>query len=74
MTIGPSCEPGDANRDLTITSADVIFLVNHTFKGGPEPECNGLAGDTNCSGEINSTDIILLVNYVFKSGPEPCSP
>lgn len=74
MTIGPSCTPGDANRDLVVTASDVIHLVNYTFKGGPEPSCGGLSGDTNCSGEINSADVIYLVNYVFKSGLEPCTP
>ena len=62
---------GDANFDRTITSADIIYLVNHVFKGGPEPVLWNL-GDVNCDGRIASADIITLVNFALKSGPPPC--
>jgi hypothetical protein len=54
-----------------VTSADVIYLVNHTFKAGPEPVIWNL-GDVNCDGVISSADIVCLVGFVFKSGVEPC--
>jgi hypothetical protein len=28
---------GDVNCDSVATAADVIYLVNYTFKGGPAP-------------------------------------
>jgi len=64
--------PGDCGANGSTTSADVILLVNHVFKGGPEcqiPE----HGDIDCSGVITSSDIIRLVNFVFKGGAPPCS-
>jgi hypothetical protein len=63
---------GDVNESGTLTSADIISLVNFVFKSGPSPMPCEAAGDVNCSGTINSADIIYLVNHVFKSGPIPC--
>jgi serine protease AprX len=61
---------GDVNTDGSITSADVIELVNYVFKSGPEP--NPLAlGEVNGVPPITSADIIYLLNYVFKGGPPP---
>jgi len=63
---------GDVNLSGTITSADIIYVVNFIFITGPSPQpCTG-AGDVNCSGSVTAADVIGLVNYVFKSGPEPC--
>jgi hypothetical protein len=64
--------PGDASHDGVITSSDIIFLVNHVFKGGPAPSPLPAVGDVNCSGNLTSADIINLVNYVFKGGAPPC--
>lgn len=64
--------PGDANADGTITSSDIIYLVNYVFKGGSPPVVPG-HGDVNCSGSTTSADIIYLVTYVFKGGDPPCS-
>ena len=64
--------PGDVNESGSITSADIIYLVGYTFKGGPEPLPCAANGDVNCSGEVTSSDIIFMVNYVFKGGPVPC--
>jgi hypothetical protein len=63
---------GDVNADGVITSADVIYLVDHVFKSGQPPLPSMEAGDVNCSGSITSADIIFLVNYAFKGGPAPC--
>jgi len=75
--IGEACEcyvamTGDVNVSGEITSADVIAMVNFSFKGGPPPDPCEAAGDVNCSGACTSADIIHLVNYVFKGGPPPC--
>jgi hypothetical protein len=73
VTFDPSCTPGDVNGDGNISTSDIILLINHVFKGGPEPGCNGQAGDADCSGDLSSADIVLLVNFVFKAGPAPCT-
>jgi hypothetical protein len=62
---------GDVNRSCSITSADIIYLVNHIFKSGPPPLPEAEAGDINCSGTLTASDVISLVNYVFKGGPPP---
>jgi uncharacterized Ntn-hydrolase superfamily protein len=64
---------GDVNEDGLHTSADIIYLVNYIFKGGPTPQPVALAGDTNRNNSVTSADIIYLVGYVFKSGLPPCS-
>jgi subtilisin family serine protease len=62
---------GDANGDGVVNSADVVYLINYLFKGGPAP--NPIqAGDVNEDGVINSADVVYLINYLFKGGPEPC--
>ncbi|TFG37215.1 MAG: glycosyl hydrolase family protein, partial [Candidatus Aminicenantes bacterium] len=61
---------GDVNDNGTITSADIIALVNYVFKGGPASVCTD-HGDVNDNATITSSDIIALVNYVFKGGAAP---
>jgi PKD repeat protein len=61
---------GDANGDGLINSADVAYLINYLFVGGPAPQPLE-AGDANCDGTINSADVSYLINYLFVSGPPP---
>jgi hypothetical protein len=63
---------GDVNLTGTLTSADIIYLVNFVFKGGPTPNPCEASGDVGCNGTVTSADIIYLVNHVFKGGPPPC--
>jgi hypothetical protein len=62
---------GDANGDGVINSADVAYLINYLFIGGPAPGPFE-AGDANCDGSINSADVAYLINYLFIGGPPPC--
>jgi len=71
--VGCSYLLGDANGDGVINSADVVYLINYLFKGGPAPDPLD-AGDVNCDGEINSADVVYLIDYLFKGGPPPCEP
>lgn len=70
----PEFTVGDVNVSGTITSADVIYLVNFVFKAGPTPLPVEAAGNVNGLGDITSADIIYLVNFVFKGGPPPVQP
>jgi hypothetical protein len=63
---------GDVNASNTITSSDIIALVNFVFKGGAAPLPCVANGDVNCSGTVTSSDVISLVNFVFKGGAPPC--
>ena len=67
----PSFLRGDANGDGVINSADVSYLINYLFIGGPAPGPFE-AGDANCDGSINSADVAYLINYLFIGGPPPC--
>ena len=76
MEVFRTYRPGDVNESWSISSADIITLVNYVFKGQAltVPEC---AGDVNTDTLVSSPDIIYLVNTVFKAGPEPeagCPP
>ena len=65
------CMAGDTNNDEKLTAADIIYLVNYVFKGGPGPTCGPDVGDVNCTSTTNSADIIYLVNHIFKGGSPP---
>jgi hypothetical protein len=69
----PIVVSGDVNLSGTVTSADIIVLVNFVFKGGATPQPCAANGDVNCGGTVTSSDIITLVNYVFKGGAAPCN-
>jgi hypothetical protein len=62
---------GDVNRDGEINPADITYLINYLFTGGPEPQPKE-SGDVNCDGVINITDVVHLINYLFVGGPPPC--
>ncbi len=61
---------GDANGSGTINLADIIYVVNFVFKGGPAPNPTCL-GDANNNNTVNLQDIVFLVNFIFKGGPAP---
>jgi hypothetical protein len=61
---------GDVNGDGVIDIADVVYLLNWVFFGGPEPAPLWV-GDVNCDGVVDIEDVIYLVNYIFISGPLP---
>jgi len=60
----------DPNNDGTFSVADVVFLINYLFKGGPGPDPLE-SGDLNCDGKVSVSDIVYLINYLFKGGPPP---
>jgi len=66
---------GDVNGDGIVNSADVVFLIDYLFKGGPAPDPLS-EGDVNCDDIVNSADVVFLINYLFKGGPPPrcCAP
>jgi hypothetical protein len=65
--------PGDVNADGTITTADVLGLVNYVLKSAPAPMPSGVAQIDGVAA-VTLSDIIYLVNYVFKGGPAPVRP
>jgi cysteine-rich repeat protein len=73
IVVLPSIPTGDVDGSASITSADVVFLVNFVFKGGAVPLPCEAKADVNCSGSVGAADIIRLIGYIFKSGGEPCN-
>ena len=63
---------GDVNLSGSLTSADIIAMVNFVFKGGAPPLPCEAAADVNCNGSVTSADVIFMVGHVFKGGPGPC--
>jgi len=61
---------GDADGSGSINVADLIFLVEYIFFGGPAPVPEA-AGDVDCLGSINVADVSKLVDYIFFGGLLP---
>jgi alpha-L-arabinofuranosidase len=59
---------GDANGDGTVDVADVFWLVNALFAGGPAPIGSG---DANGDGNFDVADVFYLINSLFAGGPAP---
>ncbi len=62
----------DHNNTPPIDIADLVYLVDFMFKGGPEPECFD-EGDVDASGAepIDIADLVYLIDFMFDSGPTP---
>ena len=65
----------DANGDHVIDPADIFFLVNYLYLGGPAPmgDAGIDSGDANGDGVVDPADIFYLINYLYLHGPAPAS-
>jgi glucose/arabinose dehydrogenase len=59
---------GDVNGDSATTAADVFYLINHLYGGGPAPV---QGGDVNDDGQITAADLTYLINFLYGRGPTP---
>jgi hypothetical protein len=50
--------------------ADLTYLVDYLFRGGPPPPVMQ-AADVNSDTNVNVADLTYLVDYLFRGGPEP---
>jgi len=81
LTISLSACAGGPGPDLTgpggpIDVADLSYLVDYLFKGGPEPPCldeGNVDGIEGPGGPIDVADLSYLVDYLFKGGPAPAA-
>lgn len=61
---------GDATGDGQVRVGDLVFLINHLFKGAKAP--NSICeGDATGNGSISPGDLVHMINYIFKQGPAP---
>lgn len=64
---------GDLNFDGAVNVADLTYLVDFLFTGGPPPSIMVAADlDGNCA--VNIADLTYLVDYLFAGGPRPKIP
>jgi dockerin type I repeat protein/beta-propeller repeat-containing protein len=59
---------GDINSDGVVNTADLFYLINFIFAGGPAPLCSA---DVNGDLQTNSADVFYLINNLFAGGPAP---
>src|SRR5258706_136315 len=59
---------GDIDGNGVTDVADVFYLINFLFAGGPAPI--GF-GDTSGNGNVDVADVFYLINYLFAGGPYP---
>jgi hypothetical protein len=72
----------DYNGAAIIDIADLVYLVDYMFTGGPAPVCWAEA-NVNCSDgvpvngidgpeDVDISDLVYMVDYMFNQGPTPC--
>jgi hypothetical protein len=59
---------GDANGDGVVDVADVFYVVNFLFAGGPVPR--GRA-NVNADSGVDVADVFYTINFLFAGGPAP---
>jgi len=65
---------GDVNGGglLPVDIADLIFLIDYMFRGGPEPPVPEAANVDGVGGPlIDISDLIYLIDFMFNAGSEP---
>ena len=70
LAMGGAYVAGDANGDDLVDIADVVYLINYLYKGGPPPDPLA-AGDPNADCVISLSDLVYLINYLYRGGPPP---
>jgi hypothetical protein len=61
---------GDLDHSHSVDIADLVFLVDFMFTGGPAPYPPFIADiDGTCAVDI--ADLVYLVDYMFAGGPPP---
>ena len=64
---------GDANSDERTDLADLVWILNDLFRGGPSTHCQS-ASDTNADGQVDVADPVSILQYRFLDGPPLSAP
>jgi hypothetical protein len=59
---------GDVNGNCKVDVADIFFLIDYLFAGGPYPSGSS---DADGDGVTNVEDVLYLIAYLFAGGPPP---
>ena len=68
LTSGFTFAGFDPNGDGQVTVADVFYLINTLFAGGPALIAGG---DADGDGQVNAGDIFYAIGFLFAGGPAP---
>ncbi len=67
----PPYVPGDLDLTGGVDIADLVFMVDYMFNGGPPPYImNTIDVNGSCTGP-NIADLVHFVDYFFQGGPAP---
>lgn len=64
---------GDADGTSGVNLSDAVFILNHLFRGGTQPQCMD-AADADDDGAVRLTDAVYILEHLFRSGPNPPPP
>ncbi len=77
--VGDACEPpclclvGDADGSGAISIADVVYIIQRIFGGGPAPTPYEVcSGDADCNCTLSIGDAVYIVGYIFGGATTPC--
>lgn len=64
---------GDVDANGAVNIADLTYIVEFLFFGGPPPQPMA-SGNIDCQGgeTPNIADLVYIVTYLFEGGPAPC--
>jgi hypothetical protein len=62
--------PGDVDLSEGIDIADLVYLVDWMFSGGPAPIAYD-AAQMDGLGTVDISDLVYIVDYMFNNGPPP---
>ena len=62
---------GDVDGSSTLNVADLTYLIDFLFRGGPTPPCLAEADINGSGGAPNVADLTYFVDFLFRGGPNP---
>ena len=72
LTTETTIECGDINGSGgALNIADLVYMVDYMFTGGPEPPVMAMADVDGSGGNLDIADLVYLVDYMFSQGPPP---
>ena len=65
----------DVNADNYLNSTDILYIIDHLYRGGPAPDCETtylyVCGDVNADNKLNLLDVSYIIRSLYSRGPEP---